>query len=123
MKIRYFSCLLALSLFVASGVIAQSAYVGVKGGISIPNLSSGNGNPINSGYSSGLGPDFAIFGDYGLTNRFSLELSLEYSYQGGKKNGKQALPVPSWLAAQYPPGRPHLICTQILMHPLNSITS
>ncbi|MFI5153297.1 MAG: porin family protein [Chitinophagales bacterium] len=105
MKIRYFSCLLVLCLYVASGGYAQAIYLGVKGGISIPNLSSGNGNPINSGYSSGLGPDFAIFGDYGFTDRFSVELSLEYSYQGGKKNGKQALPVPSWLAAQYPPGQ------------------
>lgn len=105
MKIRYFSCLFLLCLLVVSVGYAQSFYVGVKGGISIPNLSSGKGNPINSGYSSGLGPDFAIFGDYGLTYHFSLELSLEYSYQGGKKNGKQALPVPAWFAAQYPPGQ------------------
>ena len=84
---------------------SQYMLLGVKGGISIPNLSSGNSNPINSGYTSGLGPDFAVFGEYKVSDLFSLELSAEFSTQGGKKNGKQALPVPAWLSATYPPGQ------------------
>lgn len=105
MKIRYFLCLFWLCFILSEYGSSQPLSLGMKAGISIPNLSSVNENPINSGYSSGLGPDFAIFGEYALSSLFSLELGLEYSYQGGKKNGKQALPVPSWLASQYPPGQ------------------
>jgi outer membrane protein with beta-barrel domain len=105
MKIRYFLWLLAISAAPSINTFGQYMLLGVKGGISIPNLSSGNGNPINSGYTSGLGPDFALFGEYKVSDLFSLELSAEFSYQGGKKNGKQTLPVPAWLAATYPAGQ------------------
>jgi hypothetical protein len=92
-------------VLVVSVAEAQSFSAGVKGGLSIPNLtSSGTSNPLNSGYKSGLGPDAALFGEYHISNLFSVEMSLEYSTQGGKKNGKQALPVPSWVASQFPPG-------------------
>jgi hypothetical protein len=105
MKIRYFLWLISLFAMLSVHSFSQSLFIGAKGGISIPNLSSGNSNPINSGYTSGLGPDFAAFGEYKVSDLFSLELSVEFSYQGGKKNGKQALPVPDWLAATYPPGQ------------------
>jgi hypothetical protein len=105
MKIRYFLCLIALSSAFSDSGFGQYMLLGIKGGVSIPNLSSGNSNPINSGYTSGLGPDFAVFGEYKVSSLFSLELSAEFSYQGGKKMGKQALPVPDWLAATYPPGQ------------------
>jgi hypothetical protein len=69
--------------------------LGVKGGLSIPNLTSGSSdNPINSGYSSRLGPDFAIHAEFHLSKHFSIQPQLEYSSQGGKKNGDQAFSVP-----------------------------
>ena len=102
--ILYISCCILLVLAVSEAG-GQSFTVGVKGGISIPNLTSGGAsNPLNSGYESGLGPDAALFGEYHVSNLFSVEMSLEYSTQGGNKNGKQALPVPSWVASQFPPG-------------------
>lgn len=84
---------------------AQSPiYLGVKGGISIPNLSAGGGNPVSSGYSSIEGPYFGIFGDFGITRHFAIQAELNYSAQGGKKNGQQAIP-----SADYaPPGTPGL---------------
>jgi len=83
---------------------AQSISVGVKGGISIPNLTSGGSdNPLNTGYKSGLGPNAALFGEYGISDLFSVELSFEYSAQGGKKHGKQALPVTPDIAAIFAP--------------------
>ncbi|HMH35099.1 MAG TPA: porin family protein, partial [Puia sp.] len=97
-------CLFCL-VFAKAG-FGQSFSIGLKGGISIPNLTpGGTSNPLNSGYSSGLGPDAALFGEYHLSGLFSVEASVEYSAQGGKKNGKQALPVPSFVAAMYPPGQ------------------
>ncbi|HTQ27737.1 MAG TPA: porin family protein [Puia sp.] len=80
--------------------------LGAKGGVSIPNLTNGGSenNPLNTGYSSRVGADFALFGEYSFSSLFSLEAGLEYSSQGGKKNGNQALPVPSQLASMFPPG-------------------
>lgn len=104
---RLFVLLFAASFgLFANPANAQVLSIGVKGGISIPNLTSGKSyDPINSGYKSGLGPDIAIFADYPINGLLSIEGSLEYCSQGGVKNGKQALPVPGWAAGYFPPGQ------------------
>jgi hypothetical protein len=52
-------------LFLLAGFHAQAQdiAVGVRGGISIPNLSASGSeqNPLNTGYSSRLGPEFGIY--------------------------------------------------------------
>lgn len=79
--------------------------IGVKGGLSIPDLSSGSSdNPINSGYSSRLGPDFAVFATFPVSKTFSIQPQVEYSAQGGKKNGDQAFAVPAEWQQLFPPG-------------------
>lgn len=85
-------------------IYGQSFTLGVRSGISIPNLSAGGSenNPLNSGYSSRIGPDEAIFGEFHLSSRFSLEAMLEYSSQGGKKDGMQAFPTPPQMASMFP---------------------
>ncbi len=100
------SYLIILTLTVlAFTVNAQDVSLGVRGGLSIPNLSSGNSdNPLNSGYSSRVGGDAGIFLDFKISNLFSLQPMLEYSQQGGKKNGFQAFPTPPQVVAQYPAG-------------------
>ncbi|HEX4851615.1 MAG TPA: porin family protein [Puia sp.] len=83
--------------------VGQIISVGIKGGVSIPNLRpSGENNPLNTGYQSSLGPNGALFGEYAFSNLLSVELSLEFSSQGGQKNGKQALPVDP---SSFPPGQ------------------
>ena len=78
----------------------------VKAGISIPNLSSGSAdNPISSGYSSRLAFDGAIAVEWHLSPKFSLEPQLEYSQQGGQKNGLQPFATPADLAQQFPAGQ------------------
>lgn len=81
-------------------------YVGFKAGISIPNLTPGGSekNPINTGYSSIVGPDFAVFFEKGISSGFSLSTQLEYIAQGAKKDGFQALPAPADLPF-FPPGQ------------------
>lgn len=99
---------LAVFLLFSGAVHAQAPfYLGLKGGISIPNLTAGGGSPVSSGYSSILGPYFGIFADYGLSKegRFSLQVELNYSAQGGKKNGTQAIPTAPF-ASYFPPGYP-----------------
>lgn len=103
------TCLLA-------GKISQAqVYIGARGGLSIPNLSAGGSqqNPLNTGYSSRTGPDFGIFADFRISKLFSIEPMLEYSSQGGKKDGYQALTVPAGLAQLFPPGQvpPYLYAT------------
>ncbi len=93
-KIAFITTLLVFLLL--SKTYAQN-FVGVKGGISIPNLTDGSSqqNEINSGYSSTLGPDFAIFYSAHLSKHFLLSTQLEYAAEGGKKNGFQAIPTAS----------------------------
>ncbi len=86
---------------------AQNFSLGVRGGISIPNLSAAGSqqNPLNTGYKSRLGADAGIFGEHHFTHLFSIEAMLEYSSQGGKKNGMQAFTTPPEMAAMFPAGQ------------------
>lgn len=87
---------------IAAGLIAMVSiqqaysqtpiYLGLKAGIGIPNLHTGNnGSEISSGYSSRLGPYFGIFGEFRVSHEFSIQPEINYSSQGGKKNGEQAI--------------------------------
>src|ERR1700744_4380962 len=88
-------------LFFSFAAKAQNVSIGIRGGISIPNLSAGGSeeNPLNSGYSSRQGPDFGLFADFKVSGLFSIEPMVQYSSQGGKKDGFQALTTPADLAA------------------------
>ena len=87
----------SLSLLIGLGVTqinAQTFDVGIKGGLNIPNLSSvGKATPVNEGYSSILAWCSGVFVEMHLTKTFSLQSGLEYTRQGGKKDGLQALPA------------------------------
>ncbi|HVI44000.1 MAG TPA: porin family protein [Chitinophaga sp.] len=94
-----------IGLFVLNVSRAQAQVdLGVKAGLSIPNLTSGNSNnPLSSGYNSRLGLDAGIHAEFHLTKKFSIQPELRYSSQGGKKNGNQAfVPDPT----QFPAGTP-----------------
>ncbi|HZK64208.1 MAG TPA: outer membrane beta-barrel protein [Puia sp.] len=77
--------------------------VGFFGGISIPNLTSGGSmnDPLNTGYNSRLGPDFGLMDEMHISRLFSLESKIEFSSQGGKKEGFQAFPTPALAAAYF----------------------
>jgi hypothetical protein len=86
---------------------AQNFGIGIRGGLSIPNLSAGSGNqnPLNTGYSSRLGPDAGIFGEFKFSSLFSLQVMAEYSSQGGKKDGLQAFTTPPQVSAEFSAGQ------------------
>jgi Outer membrane protein beta-barrel domain len=100
----------AIVMFIGTTASAQQIDLGVRGGISIPNLTAGGSeeNPLNKGYSSRQGPDFGILGEYHISKLFSIEAMISYSSQGGKKNGLQAFPVPPDKAPMLPPGTTYL---------------
>jgi hypothetical protein len=101
---RMYRWLLLIMVFLVCEGNAQSINVGVKAGVSIPNLTTGGTNtPINSGYSSIFGPDGSIFAEIPLCGAFRIVPTIEYSSQGGKKNGFQALDATPF-APMFPPG-------------------
>jgi hypothetical protein len=104
---RFVFCLLILVLMLSNiSSSAQDIAIGVRGGVSIPNLTAAGSeqNPLNTGYSSRLGPEFGLFAEFKISELFSLEPMIEYSSQGGKKDGLQAFPVPTDMVALFPPG-------------------
>lgn len=84
-----------ISLMISYRAFAQSFSIGARGGINIPNLTAGNSDsPLSEGYSSRLASDFAILAEFHLSKLFTLQPMIEYSQQGGKKNGFQAITIP-----------------------------
>lgn len=87
---------------------AQRAFgLGVRAGTSIPDLraSSDDHNPLSNGYGSRLGPDGGIFVEASCSDTLSVEAMVEWSAQGGRKDGLQALVTPDALAAFFPSGQ------------------
>lgn len=104
-KAIYFLFLLNLICIFSIRVKAQTSF-GVRSGISIPNLTAGgNQTPLNTGYSSRKGLDVGIFAEFEISPVFSLQPMIEYSSQGGKKSGLQALTVPNDLIPMFPSGQ------------------
>src|SRR3954468_5387414 len=82
------------NLFTFQHSSAQSDFaLGVKGGISIPNLKGSDNNPVSKGWSTRLGPYAGIIAELPLNNKLCLQVELNYSSQGGKKNGTLAIPT------------------------------
>jgi hypothetical protein len=79
-------------IFITQYCSAQSNLsLGIKAGIDIPNLKASGNDPVSKGWSSRLGPYAGIIAELQLNHRFSLQSELNYSSQGGKKNGTQAI--------------------------------
>ena len=95
-RLLYQFVLVLVSCFIISSAYAQhdTYYLGLKGGISIPNLSAGSGNqnPLSDGFSSRLGADFGVLAEFPITKTFSIQPEIDYSGQGGKHDGLQAVP-------------------------------
>lgn len=79
---------ISMSLFGQAGIS-----VGVKAGLNIPQISAFGDNPMSKGYSSRLAGNAGIFAEFGLTDHFSIVTTVEYTQQGGKRSGMQAIPA------------------------------
>jgi hypothetical protein len=94
-----------ITFFLVERAMGQSWQFGFKGGLSLPNLTdAGGASGVSRGYQTISGPDFALFVDYQLSAKFSLETDLEWSTQGGQKSGLQTIPAIPDLAQYFPPG-------------------
>ena len=90
---KFIPLIVALFVVFSSKAVGQTVSIGVRGGASTPNLTTTSDNPLNEGYSSKFGGDVAIFAEFHFSDLFSIQPMLEFSQQGGKRNGRQALPV------------------------------
>lgn len=90
------SILLACSMLF---VIAQSSpdksiskfSLGAFGGLNIPRLSGGSGNPLSAGWSSRAGGAFGLTFTWNTLPHFGFSMDVLYSSEGGQRNGMQAL--------------------------------
>jgi len=86
-------------------LLAQSLWLGARGGLSIPDLRGGNSEQTQ-GYSSRLGPDFGVFLRKEFSTPFAVQIELLYASQGGKKDGMQLIPDGSLPDGTVPPNTP-----------------
>ena len=93
MKIRLLTLLCSvMALFSITFVAAQSnVSIGVRGGATIPGFTGGQNDPVSEGYSTALRMGAGIFAEFKISETFSIQPMLEYSQQGAKRNGMQAM--------------------------------
>ncbi len=94
-----------MGLLLAAGGAGYGSDVslGAHGGLSIPNIRGNQTDIYSRDFKSRQGPFFGVFASFGLTSNFSLVAELNYTSQGGLRNGLQpitmdlppGLPVPS----------------------------
>ncbi|MDR0815373.1 MAG: PorT family protein [Bacteroidales bacterium] len=93
MKNAIAACAVAAVLSVGT-VFAQDVKFGLRAGVNLPNIKSGGKNtPVSEGYSSRLASGIGLFTELQLNPKWSVRLGVEYSGQGGKKDGLQAMPT------------------------------
>jgi len=87
MKQRSLTALFTLIAWIFSLQVSGQInnYIGIKGGICIPNLTSGsdNQNPLSNGYSSRTGADFGILAIFKFSKWLAFQPEIIYSEQGG----------------------------------------
>lgn len=108
MKIRYI--LTGVLLLLVTTLQAQNygVAIGARGGLTIPSITpGGKTTPLSEGYSSRMAWGAGALAEFRYTKAFSIQIGLEYSSQGGLKNGNQAIPASEVLGplfAQMGPG-------------------
>jgi len=92
MKFKSVFLLGAFALFSMTLAVAQgNVSIGVRGGATVPGFTGGKGNPVSEGYSTTLRKGGGIFVEFKISDLFSIQPMLEYSQQGAKRSGMQAL--------------------------------
>jgi hypothetical protein len=90
LRIIFFLFFMIMSGLMYANLFSQPPVLGVKGGLSIPNL-EGGGTPQSEGYTSRLAPTFGAFISKDLSPHFTILGEISYSGQGGKRDGMQII--------------------------------
>ncbi len=78
-------------LLLTAAADAADVSLGVHAGLSIPNIRGNATDVLSQGFSSRQGPFFGIFLETRVSSLFSLLADINYTSQGGKKNGMQPI--------------------------------
>jgi len=78
-------------LLLATAGYAADITWGAHAGLSIPNIRGNATDVLSQGFTSRQGPFFGIFFESKISPMFSLVVDLNYTSQGGKKNGVQPI--------------------------------
>lgn len=97
MKKLIAASLLLLSVIVQ--IVAQSSTdqsvsrftLGTFGGLNIPKLTGGGGNPLSENWSSRAGESFGLTFTWNMNLHFAWSIDALYSSEGGQRNGLQAI--------------------------------
>ena len=101
-------CVLVCITATINSISAQDEkenYLGIKGGISIPQLSGGDDNILSKDFKSRVAPNFGAFYEAGVTDKFSVQIEANYAGQGGKRVGVQPISQPLPGLPQLPQGQ------------------
>jgi len=97
MKKLYSLLLVTGSVLILQNIaFAQAPYtLGIKAGVSIPNLKSSGDNLLDKGWESRTGPYLGLVAEVNLSDLIAITAEINYSSQGGKRTGAQAIPNPN----------------------------
>ena len=82
---------ITLILSFISNINAQDVRFGIRGGANFANISTTNSTPLYNDYSMRLAAGGGIFTEVQISPKVSLRFGVEYSGQGAKRDGVQAL--------------------------------
>jgi hypothetical protein len=104
---KLYIILVFLVAFSPATIYGQSTKYGIRLGVGSPNLQSKDNNIYSKDYESVAGFDGGLFGDFGITEQFSIKAELAFARKGGERNGMQPILsalLPAELSALLPPG-------------------
>ncbi|MCU0329154.1 MAG: PorT family protein [Chitinophagales bacterium] len=108
---KYFLVFLALFFFaqtkaqlnsVAATSKTTKHQIGIKTGVSIPNLSDNSGNIWSDNYTSTSGYNIGLTYEYHVSSLFSIYSELYYIKNGGKRTGDQPFTLPTIALSMFP---------------------
>ena len=87
-----FACAIGLGMAQSPSEKSVSPFtVGAFGGLNIPDLTGGGGNPLSAGWSSRSGIAYGLTFNWNTGTHFAWRADVLYSSEGGQRNGMQAL--------------------------------
>jgi len=92
-----------MSLFLFNQASARELWVGFHGGLSLPNIKGGT-NELSQGYTSRKAPFLGLVFDWVISPSLALRTEINYSSQGGQRNGMQPISPDQVSGLPIPPG-------------------
>ncbi|MDR2424711.1 MAG: PorT family protein [Prevotellaceae bacterium] len=83
--------MLIIGVLSTGWVYGQSVRLGARGGFAVPNIIASGDNVLSKGYKSRFAGGGGIFTELDINKQFTVRFGVEYSSQGGKRDGVQGM--------------------------------